>query len=251
MSAKLVVTRGRLAGTEYAITEEVSRVGSAPTCELRLVDDRVAAHLATLEFRDGEYRLHNRSDQSLRVNGRTLQRRQSSPWRDGEVASQGDGLALRLHIEGDPAPAASANPAGAFGSPEEEDSASDAKGAADGRKRKHPAGPLAVIGGCVLLGVVLLLGDSPSGPNPEREFREVVERLRGSDGNGGAPPSAHLPVLQRARWAERRGDREVARQRYARVRDALLHDRRDDGTFRFPAEERAWRFVRSRLEALR
>src|SRR5579885_2741820 len=105
MSATIFSEAGVEAGRQFAIEEEVFRIGSGPTCKLRLSDAGVADHAATVEFRQGGYLLHNRSGKVLHMAGRPLADRACVRWTAGQRLHLADQVVLRLDIAGDPAPA--------------------------------------------------------------------------------------------------------------------------------------------------
>src|SRR5690349_4034146 len=106
MPAKLVIVSGLSTGTELWVEEVVSRIGSDPHCQLCLADAGLAAHAATLEFRDGDYHLYNRAGQSVVLAGRELPPRGSGRWPAGQELRLTETLSVRLEVSGDPAPSA-------------------------------------------------------------------------------------------------------------------------------------------------
>src|SRR4051812_40872103 len=111
MPAKLVIASGPGQGSEFYIQDLVVRIGSGHQCEWQLADPRLAGHAATLEFRDGGYKLYNRSMDPVRVADQTLRLREWASWQAGDEADFGHGVVLRLEVDGDPAPAKAPGPA--------------------------------------------------------------------------------------------------------------------------------------------
>ncbi|MBL8793579.1 MAG: hypothetical protein JNM56_06730, partial [Planctomycetia bacterium] len=64
----------------------------------------------------------------------------------------------------------------------------------------------------------------------------------------GTPPNDALrSVLQEARVAELRGNKEQARLKYTRATEMLLPRRAPDGKFAAPTDDKTWKFVMAQL----
>jgi hypothetical protein len=252
MPAKLIVIAGEPSGTEFDIQDEVLRIGSGTQCEFRLSE--LAPHAATLEYRDGTYFLHNRSDAMIALGRDRLGLRDSAAWSPGMEANLGHGLTLRLDVEGDPAPAKPARPTYTI-EYDAEEPVEDGQAAA-----KKPAGSskktlqIAIIVVAVPLCIWMLLSDNePPKADPAEKrvsFTEVIDKLADSPVDKERGSQSIRAALQRARSAELHGDRKAARQAYGFVRDTLVIHRKPDGNFRDPEDEMVWSYVKQRLRVV-
>jgi hypothetical protein len=110
MPAKLIVTEGSGTGTEVDIHDEVLRIGADDECACRLQGHQLAPHIATLEYREGEHVIHNKSNDPIEVNGQELGLRDFVLWPPGQEVRLGQDLTLRLEVEDDPAPSKPSTP---------------------------------------------------------------------------------------------------------------------------------------------
>jgi hypothetical protein len=253
MPAKLVVASGSGQGSEFYIQDPVVRIGSGGQCEWQLADAKLAEHAATLEFRDGGYRLYNKSTDPLHVADRTLDKRQWAAWAAGEAADFGHGVVVRLEVDGDPAPAKAPEAAVPIEVDREETDESEAaklkKGSGAGKTLQ-----LLVIVAAVPLGAWMLLADQ-SGAEPAEgrtiDFGELVKKLEKSPTDQAREPYSFRSTLQCARTSELRGDRKEAQTRYGSLRDALLLLPRDaKGKFKDAVNDDLWKYVLLHLQKL-
>jgi hypothetical protein len=264
MPARLKVVAGQDAGTEFWIEDEVVRIGSDAQCGVRLRAPGLPAHAATLEFRDGVYSLHCRSNQPLVLNGKVLAVWQSATWpanRDLELNGQ---VVLKLLIDGDPAPARRSKPAPVL--PEEEDTTEAKAGESPPAKAKDSRTPLqlliiAII--IVALAVVLFAdtggeSDRAKAPTESDRFTDLVAALVKAEDKARAEekPDSHLPgyfaelrrELQEARIAELRGDGKKSISYYSYVRDNLFR-KKSQGEALTKEEMQTWDFVIDHLQS--
>src|SRR5262245_37436703 len=162
MSASIRVESGISAGTNFWIDRPVLRIGSDPQCDICLPSAELAPHALTLEFRDGNYRVYNRSASRVYVGSSIVESGTSTIWHDGDTIQLPGEVCVALEIDGDPRPAARAEgapddrlaeaglPLAADGEPAE------AAGVAKAKSSSKSWMQLAVIGVCVLALVGLL-----------------------------------------------------------------------------------------------
>lgn len=261
MPSKIVIASGMSAGTEFWIEETVSRIGSDPHGQLCVADPDLAPHVATLEFRGGEFLLHNRHQTPLLLEGREIPPRSSLRWTADQVLQLTDTLTLRLETSGDPAPCP--RPVAAFvddtepPSFEENASEPDGKdgGPADGKsQRSKNTLPIVVTVLCVVAGGLMLFADPSSQDNAPvrnvpRDFEKLIVALGEEKAPQGLDTGEVRSALQAARIAELRGDKQRAQDYYGYVRDLLLARRQKDGKFASKLEENMWDFVGGQLRS--
>lgn len=250
MSAKLVVVDGPSSGTEFWIEDEVLRIGGDANCAVCLPAPGVAAHVATLEFRSGNYLLHNRNPLPILLNGKALAQNASTPWPPNGTLQLTPDLVLLLLIEGDPAP--SKRPARAIVLPEADEPShltAEPALAPGGSKTLMQLVVIVVLFG--LAGLLLLLDRKKNAPVADRdvpvEFAKLIHELRDAPADGSAGNAALRSVLQEARVAELRGHKDQARMKYTRVTEMLLPRRSQDGKFVSPTDDKTWKFVMGQL----
>lgn len=262
MPAKLVVIAGADQGADLWIEDEVQRLGHDPVCALRVSDDAVPAHVATLEFREGAYLIHNRCDDELFLDGKPLPARAQARWGVNKDLSLHGGVVLRLVVEGDPRPVKRQAAAQPYEYPDIP--ADDSKPGAGPVDDDAPAPPadsqrskkmtqMLVIVACALFGLYMLFFDKPSDTveaerDPRKEFKLAVDALSEKDDDPQARRVREL--LQEARVAELRGDQTQAQALYGKVRDRILVLRNtEDGSLR-EDYKKVWDFVKSHLKPL-
>lgn len=104
MSAVIETIDGSRKGSVHWIEKAVVRLGNGEDCELQLEDPGIVGHAATIRFRNGQYTVYKRGDTALRVGEQQIDGEGSAHWRNGETLTIGDRVALRLVVDGDPAP---------------------------------------------------------------------------------------------------------------------------------------------------
>ncbi|MBY0526877.1 MAG: FHA domain-containing protein [Gemmataceae bacterium] len=249
MPAKIVVKSGAAASTEVVIQEDVLRIGSDPSCEVVLPDAGLAPHAATLEFRDGAYVIHNRSDAPIRLNNVVLERRTFKKWNAGQDLALTDHLVLRLEVDGSPAPVRAAQAARrtveVAGSNEANESRPAPTSAATARKKQLQMVIILLLV-AVVVGLLFIDTSGPApttAPAPRDEFAALVKELQ----QHGKRDEGLLFLLQDARMAQVRGDARRARDLYGQIVDYLLPRRAKDGKFSNKLDQRLWDFVTANL----
>jgi hypothetical protein len=258
MAAKVVVVQGAQPGQEFWIEEEVLRIGSEAPCEIRLAEPGLAGHAATLEFRGDGYAVYNRSERPIHVDARPVAARAQAKWLANKDMFLTDQLALRLIIEGDPAPAKRAAnvPAGAVLQmpTEDERPVAAAPTAEEAAKKAKSTMQLAMVLGLVVVAAAVLLLDPPKSTdnpqrNPSAEFRELITKLL-ADKSGDAGENDFLRnTLQSARLADLRGNKVLARDQYSRLHDWLQKQNNESKLSK--DREEIWRFVKAELQQLK
>ena len=253
MSATIRIESGISAGTSFWIDRAVLRVGSDPSCDLCLPSSGIDPHALTLEYRAGEYHVYNRTEDEVVLGASSLSAGQRASWRVDECLVLGGEVKLLLEIDGDPAPSPS---------PSASDDVHPSNDALDAEpERSAPASEktspdksssmvqLGVIGVCLLCCVMFVSvgGGAESASVAIPKFEEIVAASLEDDV---ADQSRRVVRrLQLAQAALVRGRRDVARQRFAELRDQLLLARPDQATDR-PLESQSLAYVEYRLGQL-
>src|SRR5687768_10270742 len=87
---KLLVTQGKLAGQEFSIEKDVTRVGSDPQCEIKIAIDGLPAHAFTLRRRGEKYVVYNRCPKPMKLAEQSLASEQSAEWIPGHPLTLGE-----------------------------------------------------------------------------------------------------------------------------------------------------------------
>lgn len=243
MPARIHVTSGPSAGQAYWLELEVTRIGGSDTADISLPE--APPQCATLLFRDGQYRLINRSDRPLGVGREICLPGQSAHWRPGQVLSLTGVFEAELLCEDDPAPApAPRGLDGATQDPRPDLAAVETSG---------NIGLWVVLVGCVLAMGFFLLSSMPSGPpvlSEAETFDWLARELHKRHRPKTPDRRALKPVLfQEARVSELRGLYGLAVAKYGTLRDDLLAKRsQQEKLSRF--ENRLLAFLTARLEVV-
>jgi hypothetical protein len=231
MPAKICVESGISAGTRFWIDRPVLRIGSDPQCEICLPSADLAPHALTLEFRDGTYRAYNRCSAPVNIGRAAVQPGTNAAWNSDQTVRLPGDLRLVLEIDGDPRP----SPRPEARSEDDGFAADDAApkllepmAAADATKKKSSGTmvQLAVIGLCVL-GMAAMLtmrggADTASAAN-RPSFASIVRATLAEEDDD--VTRALLPRLQYAQAALVRGNGQLARRQFLRLRDQLVRQR--------------------------
>jgi hypothetical protein len=229
MSASIRVESGISAGTTYWIDRAVLRVGSDPQCDVCLLSAELAPHALTLEFRDGNYRAYNRSQSSVVIGSAVVQPGANAVWRASELLQLPGDLRLALEIDGDPRPLPRPDSQYDDGFADDLESlpidAALAGAGADAaaKKSKSSLVQMAIIGVCVLALAGLLMmnnsGGSEQAAADRPTFNEIVLASLTKD-------EAYRAVVRRLQYAQAalvRGNGTLAHERFAKLRDQLVH----------------------------
>ncbi|HVX62768.1 MAG TPA: FHA domain-containing protein [Pirellulales bacterium] len=230
MSAKVVGASGGVAGLEFWIEEEVVRIGSDAACEIAIPSSDLASHVVTLEYRQGEYLIHNRESGAILLGGRPLPERASAAWAPGAELQLSRSVVLNLVISGDPAPARQevAAPFAADEPWNEEREADDEEPAEEPAKAgasKHAKSIVqAVITAVCIAGAIFML--STGGPSPQASAGNRRQQFETLFASADTMEAEVRQRLQAAWAAEGMTDREpgAARRQYAELVE-LLHRR--------------------------
>ena len=226
MPASITIQSGVSAGTTFWIERPVIRIGSDPSADICLLAADVAAHAITVEFRDGVYRLHNRSGATVALGSAQLPSEQSSDWVPGNVLNPGGDIELLLAVEQDPAPGPA--PAGYQDQGDKDDGpvilSDDTATVEDEEskaKKRQTNMQIMVIILCVL-GSVLMLAFKPNGTTkaktPAVSFSSLIDTSLESD----TTSRKLVQHLQFAQAAVVRGDLRSAKRRFSEIRDRLV-----------------------------
>ncbi len=247
MPAIIRITSGISAGAAYGVDRPVLRIGSDPSCEICLPMVEIPAQAVTLEFRDGGYNVYNRGGVALGLANAALNPGGRGRWGEGESLELPAGVRLLMEYDGDPRPAPQMTPR-EVETPyaellaEQIDNSVDAKAA-----KSKTLTQLAIIGACVVAGALMIFGKpaTPTAVKPP-EFDALITTLLKDE--------AFAPLrtrLQAAQTALVRGNKDLARERFGALRDALVaHPERLVGEANAPRQS-ALSYVEYRLGSLR
>ena len=88
----------------FWIEKNVVRLGRGADCDVAVDQPGIPSHLATVRFRNGQYAIYNRSGRRMSVADREIGAEGSGDWFAGELLQITPEIALRLLIDGSPAP---------------------------------------------------------------------------------------------------------------------------------------------------
>jgi len=234
MPAYIVVEHQGNVDSKFWIQEDVFRVGTGTNCKLVLQDTTLAAHLLTVEFRDGRYILHNRSGTSLTLDGKPFPTNLSSPWQANQALHITSDLILRLSIDGDLRPGTSKVTLATLNieAPEQKVVVKEVSRPLTLEQKNTQHLQLLVIGICVVvvgvLSIKIMRNDEDLKPimgqgsvTSSQLFETQVDslaKIAGVDAESGEFRS----LLQAARASELRGHSNTANRQYSEI---LLYSR--------------------------
>lgn len=229
MSATIRIESGISAGTDCWIDRPVLRIGSDPQCDVCLPSAELAPHALTIEFRDGNYRVYNRSSSPVVVGAGPVKPGANEIWHGNETIQLPGGLQLALYVDGDPRPSPRpesltdsgdgyVNPAAAV--PAATDDNADTTDVPTAKKSSGTMVQMAVIGICALasVGFLLLRGEGEATVANRPSFDAIVQASLSKD----EPHRADVRRLQYAEAAVVRGNYSLARERFLKLRDQLI-----------------------------
>jgi hypothetical protein len=239
MPATIRVESGISAGTNFWIDRPVLRIGSDPQCEICLPSAELAPHALTLEFRDGNYRAYNRCAAAINIGRTSVQPGTNAVWHGDQTVQLPGDLRLVLEIDGDPSPTSRPETrqddgfAAVDAGPQRLEPAAATESTA--KKSSGTMVQLAVIGLCIL-GMAAMLtmrggGDTAAAAN-RPSFESIVRTSLASE--KGDVTRALLPRLQYAQAALVRGNGQLARRQFLRLRDQLIRQHES-----LPSDDRA------------
>jgi len=261
MPARIVVQSGVATGATYWIENSVTRIGSDAQADISLPSLELEPHVATIEYRHGRYRVHNRSPKPLFVGGQTLEPQQFLFWHEADLLELPDGTQLAMECDSDGAPSPTTN---STYSPSREPTAAgqydelrqhsdyDTEHAESGSSEttsgrnapREPATmhaspngehvekkllPWLVIAGCIVGSALLLLRTqrkADSTPGQAVPAFEVVVRAAREEAS--QVSTTLLSQLQYAEAALVAGNKKSATERYGRLRYQLLEFREQE-----------------------
>jgi hypothetical protein len=227
MSAKIEILSGISGGNRVWLQKKVIRLGSDPQSDICIPSAELPPVAMTLEFRDGDWRIHDRSGLGIRVQGADSLTKGTSIWQNGATIVLADGTELRLIIDGDAAPSllpipdVNATEGGQSGGTDGHVTGARRGAKADPRKDNGSKwGAWAVTALCLAgcAGLLLWQGRGVDTKSSALSFSAIIDESLKSEN------TSHDLVqrLQYAQAAFGRGDHEVAREWFARLRDDLL-----------------------------
>jgi hypothetical protein len=259
MPAKLSVIAGFSEGTSYWIEDPVVRIGSDPECDLCLPSSDLAGHALTLEYRDGDYFLHNKSAGSIVVSGKPLPSGNTAKWREGRKVELPGNTVLVLDIDGDPAPSSQPEAPAVFDYSTDEyvDDEEDTRKDSPVDETSSGVKPatviqLAVIAACVLGGISLIVMKPvvdrySTAEEDVPDYEAVIREATSEDGEKLNPYMYELLTFAESRLGK---NDEEARKTFCRLRDELTSRENTDEAGLSPLEETVLRYVLHRLGEL-
>jgi len=257
MPANIRIITGVGSGREHWIERAVTRIGSHPDCDLCLPSPDLAAHAVTIEFRNRAYVIHNRSERSIQVGQRSIEKQSQSVWAAGEKLVFPEVAELMLLVDRDPLPSpkpivTETDPAPLEQSDEEEVQVQEQPSVAKGGLSPKEIVQLAITIACVL-GIIAIIVYKMF-PQDSREpsvrivkLSEVLgDRIKNTTDKGYA---AMVDEVQEASVLKSKGDIAEATKKLTRVRTQLHERRNATGDLATEHEKRLYDYVASQLSA--
>ncbi len=105
MPAIIRIHSGAIGTNDYWVDCPVIKIGSHPNCDVVLSSPSILPHAFTIEFRNAQYFVLNKTQAALQVGGRDVPPNSKDVWRHGEHLDVGGVAKLELHLDKkDPSP---------------------------------------------------------------------------------------------------------------------------------------------------
>jgi hypothetical protein len=248
MPANIIVLSKRKDAKTFRIEEPVIRIGSHSDCNVVLAG--IDPHALTLQFRDSRYLVLKRGKSDVWLNGKPLLDAQPYDWPPDGLLQLGSSVALRLVVDGDPAPAPRDREVG----PLEDDTPVSETSQPNSTQVKPAQVVTLAICGILIVGMLLGIANTPPPPsvNTSQEFEQLVQDLLIRNSGSTRDDSEFRQLLQECRFHELRGESKLALACYGRVRNSLLQTPQDSSLAPNSSEleQRVLTFVKRRLEVL-
>ena len=253
MPAIIRILSGPGTGREHWIESPVLRIGSHPDADLCIPNPAISSHAITLEFRNKQYVVHNRSEQAFFVGKRSVEKNSKATWAGGEELEFPGVAVLTLLVDRDPSP--SSKPQLHETEPTTSDNA-DVEEVENDEKAVTPSGGFSpkemiqlAVTICCVVGIVAILAFKTIPQKQGDKKAETVKLEEILKDRKNSTDQAYLlmvDAVQEACVLKSKGDKVVATQKLAKVR-TQLHERRDaDG--KLPKEcDNLYKFVASKL----
>lgn len=256
MTARLLIQSGIAAGTHFSITRGVTRIGGAASMDLIIPSDALDPHVATLEHRDGGFRVHNRSSAPIYLGGRSIEPGDAAPWRDTDLLELPDEIRLAIEVgatsastparPGSSRPATQSTDASPVGGTRRHAESVPKSGSKSG---SSTALQLAITLACILGCIGLLARDRSRAGQADLDrpasFSSIVETALALPDAGASTP---LREFQYAESAFVRDNMKTARKRLVALRARLMS--REDRETAGDVESDMLRWVEYRLGEL-
>ena len=82
-SPVIVIDAGPSGRSFYRINQRLTRIGCDPRADLRFPESTMARHFATIEWKDGQILIHNRSGYHLNLGEIAVEPNSIADWREG------------------------------------------------------------------------------------------------------------------------------------------------------------------------
>jgi hypothetical protein len=254
MPAIIRVTSGPGGGREFWIESPVVRIGSHPDSDLCLPSPAIAPHAITIEFRNKQYVVHNRSEQPFLIGTQSVEKQTKAEWANGQQLEFPGIAVLTLLLDRDPTPGAKPHssdmePLVVTEPDVEEHTDEDTAVVKNSSFSPKEMIQLAVTIGCVL-GIVVIIASKviPQKPNEKIAktvtFEEVLEdRKKVSD----PVFLSMINEVQEAKVLKSKGDSALAIHKLTRVRNQLHERRNGEGQLAQQHEQRLYDYVATQM----
>jgi hypothetical protein len=225
MPDQIKIESGLTAGTCYQIEKNVTRIGSGSNSDICLPSSQVPTHAITLERRDDEYRVYNRTKRPFRVGNQAVAAGDAANWLDGVslVLPDGTSMLMQRNVEAH----AGFNSADENAGDDEVDEV-EIEDVIDEQpikpKRKldpATAKQLLVLAGCIAAMCVFLCDFGGNSTSSSSRFDRIVAA-------GLASETASAPLLQKLQFAQAalvRNDTEMANYMFSALNSELIEQK--------------------------
>lgn len=256
MPAIIRILAGPGSGREHWIDSPVMRIGSHPDCELCLPSPEIPPHACTLEFRNKQYVLLNRSQQPFRIGNRTIEKQSKDVWSSGEQLEILGLSALTLHLDKDPTPCPKPvnvekrekpSPQDLLQDREEGQSESNVSNSKPGFSTKEMVQLAVTIACCLGIVAIIALKSMPQKAEDkikdEIRLSDVFKDKNSAESKDDSIYQSLFVDLQEAGVMRSKGNLSAANLKLTKIRDALHQKRNSEGTFDELYDDRLYRYV--------
>jgi hypothetical protein len=248
MATKIVHVQGRLTGTEHWVEHEVVRVGSGRQCEIQIPE--LAEHAFTLQFRNGQYCVFNRCQETLSLSGQQIRFSEAAVWRIGTDLRVGNLISLRLQANSNETPAP--RPFVWHTLAEDEDPSSPAEAEDPTQVQQRQRRQITLLCLSLLGTAIFLFSGSKSSQieTPNDRYESLISQLQLNVPDSDCEMKAVRTALRRAFCDEGRSRFDDAVSEYLFARDHLAQRQGPDGNYSSNLESETMDFIQERIRVL-